>query len=291
MTGKELVLALVGAGIVGGGAGIAATALTAPKPEASSAGANAELLDRLKSIETQLAEAKKAADESRRTMLEVENRVTKAEIQASQQAANAASSGTAAPVAGTTFRVGRHGTQAAPAQGGAIEFGGEGFQDLGEAIAINLGEQLGNLGGELGDVSGQLEALQNGMKLRQLPEAERWQKATDELGLSASQVDELKRAVTDRDTAMKDAMTKETKTGPNGGTLTIQRPDPAKSAHAEAAYHDRVNSTLSEQQKKDWSSKGYDNAFGSAPFGRSVMMAIDIDAESKPGVAPKDAPK
>ena len=101
----------------------------------------------------------------------------------------------------------------------------------------------------------------------------------------------MKKAITDRDTAMKDAMTKETKTGPNGGTLTIQRPDPAKSAHAAAAYHDRVNATLSEPQKKDWNSKGYDNAFGSAPFGGgSVMMAIDINKESS-GDAPKDAPK
>ena len=289
MTGKELVLALVGAGIVGGGAGIAATAVTAPKPEVSSAGASAEILDRLKSIEGQLAEAKKTAEESRCAMLEVENRVSKAEIQASQQAANA---GSAAPVAETkTFRVGRHGAQGATTEGGTFEIGGEGLEGLGEAIAINLGEELGKLDGEFADVAGQLGALQNGMKLRQLPEADRWQKAKDELGLSWNQVEDLKKAIADRDTAMKDAMTKDTKTGPNGGTITIQRPDPAKSAHAEAAYHDRVNSTLSEQQKKDWNSKGYDNAFGSAPFGRgSVMMAIDINKEST-GDAPKDAAK
>ena len=66
MTGKELVLAFVGAGLVGGGAGVAASVAMAPKAEAPAA-PSAELLDRLEVLEGQLAQAKKSAEESRRT--------------------------------------------------------------------------------------------------------------------------------------------------------------------------------------------------------------------------------
>ena len=292
MTGKELVLAFVGAGIVGGGAGIAANVALAPKAEAPAA-PSAELLDRIESLETQLAQAKNSAEESRRTLLEVQDRVTKAEIKASQAAADLAADTGAAP--GKPIRVARRVTKTdaggAAAEGG-IEIAGGELGDLGEAIAVNLGDELAKLDVDGSDLGGQLASLQNGFKLRALPEADRWQKAKDELGLTWNQVEDLKKAVSDRDAAMKDAMTKETKAGPNGGTITIQRPDPAKLAHADAAYHDRVNATLSEQQKKDWGSKGYDHAFGSAPFGGGTMtMAISVGGESKPADAPKDAQK
>src|SRR5262245_17711650 len=218
MTGKELVLAFVGAGLVGGGAGVAASLAMAPKAETSSA-PSAELLDRLKAIEGRLAEAKTASDESRRTLLEVQDRVTKAEIQAAQGAMDSAS-GTGAAAA-KTFHGGRHGAKteaSGSAAQGAVEFGGGELDGLGEAIALNLGDELGKLDVEMGDLGGQLASLQNGFRLRALPEADRWQKAKDELGLTWNQVEDLKKAVTDRDAAMKDAMTKETKAGPNGGT-------------------------------------------------------------------------
>ena len=292
MTGKELVLAFAGAGIVGGGAGIAANVAMAPKAEAPAA-PSAELLDRIESLETQLAQAKKSAEESRRTLLEVQDRVTKAEIKASQPAAEFATGTGSSPE--KPVRIGRHVMKTdagvSAAQGG-IEIGGAELGDLGEAIAVNLGDELAKLNVDAGELGGQLASLQNGFKLRALPEADRWQKAKDELGLTWNQVEDLKKAVTDRDAAMKDAMTKETKAGPNGGTITIQRPDPGKAAHAEAAYHDRVNATLNEQQKKDWGSKGYDHAFGSSPLsGGSMTMAISVGGDPKTDDAPKDAQK
>jgi DNA-binding FrmR family transcriptional regulator len=288
MTGKELVLAFVGAGLVGGGAGVAANVAMAPKAEAPAA-PSAELLGRLEAIEGQLAQAKKASEESRRTLLEVQDRVTKAEIAASQPATDAAS-GTVAS-SGMKFRVARHGTKT-EAGASAAEGVVDAAPELGEAIALNLGDELGKLDLNVDDFGGELASLQNGFKLRALPEADRWQKAKDELGLTWNQVEDLKKAFSDRDAAMKDAMTKETKAGPNGGTITIQRPDPAKLAHADAAYHDRVNATLDERQKKDWGSKGYDHAFGSAPFGGgNMVMTIGVGAEAKPADAPKDAAK
>jgi hypothetical protein len=291
MTGKELVLALVGAGLVGGGAGVAANLAVGQKTDTAAAAPTAEVVDRLKAIEAQLAQAKASAEESRRTMLEVQDRVTKAELAASRQAA---APETAAGPAGTkTVRIGRHAARAGDsgAQAGVV-LDDAAVADLGGQIALNLGDELGKLDGDMGEFAGQIDSLRNGLKLRALPEADRWQKAKDDLGLTWNQVEDLKKAVADRDAAMKDAMTKETKAGPNGGTITIQRPDAGKAAHAEAAYHDRVNATLSEQQKKDWGAKGYDHAFGSAPFGGgNMVMTIGLTDESKQSDAPKDAAK
>ena len=296
MTGKELVLAFVGAGLVGGGAGVGASLAVAPRQEAAAVAPTAEILDRLKAMEGQLAQARTAAEESRRTMLAMQDRVAKAELAASRQPAVGDA---AVPAGAKTVRIGRHrstadaGTADAGQQVGGIVLDDAALADLGGQIAVNLGDELGKMDVEMGDLGEQLASLQNGFKLRALPEADRWQKAKDELGLTWNQVEDLKKAVTDRDTAMKDAMTKETKTGPNGGTITIQRPDAGKMAHAEAAYHDRVNATLSEQQKKDWGAKGYDHAFGSGPVGGgSLVIATSIDTQkTQQGEAPKDAAK
>jgi len=292
MTGKELVLAFVGAGLVGGGAGLAASVATAPKAEAPSASVNAEILDRLKVIEGQLAQARTAAEESRRTLNAVQERVTKAELKASQEAATCDAD--FAPAGARVVRVGGHAAHGAGGEAGAtgVLLDDADFAGLGGQIALGLGDELGKLDLDAGEFADQINSLQSGLKLRELPEADRWQKAKDELNLTWNQVEDLKKAVLDRDTAMKDAMTKETRTGPNGGTITIQRPDPGKSAHAEAAYHDRVNATLSEQQKKDWGTKGYDHAFGSGPFGGGGMtMAIGLSTDVKQADAPKDPPK
>src|SRR5262245_50671721 len=204
MTGKELVLALVGAGVVGGGAGVAASLATAPKPEAPPAAASAEILDRIKVLEGQLAQARTSAEESRRTVLEMQDRVAKAEFAVARQAP-AGDAAAAAPGA-KSVRVGRHAMHAADgsqqAAGVVVDDG-----DLGGQIAIDLGDQLDKLNVDLGDLNGQLDAFRNGLKLRQLPEADRWQKAKDDLGLAWNQVEDLKKAVADRDAAMKDAMT------------------------------------------------------------------------------------
>lgn len=295
MTGKELMLVLIGAGIVGGAAGAAASLASVPKADAVAPAASSDVLYRLKTTEDALARSQVALDESRKSINELMERVTAAEM----KAAKAASETAAAPVPGRTMRINRSlpvlGAKGEPGElaAGAFEafgVGGEG----GPQVAVELGKALDGAFQTI-EVSGAggLEAFRSGLALRKLPEEERWQKAKDELGLTWNQVEDLKKAFADRDEAMKGATTVEKKTGPNGGSITIQRPDPAKSAHAEADYHDRVNATLNEEQKKNWSAKGYDRAFGQSPFGGmggGMVMAIDVKTD-KHGEAPSDAPK
>jgi hypothetical protein len=139
-------------------------------------------------------------------------------------------------------------------------------------------------------MQGDLGSFGAGMELRKLPETERWQKAKDDLGLTWNQVEDLKKAVADRDAAIKDSANVEKKTGPNGGTITISRSDPAKVAHAQADYHDRVNQTLNDEQKKNWQAKGYDHAFGKGGLGGAMVMTVSSTID-KSGDAPKDGNK
>ena len=302
MTGKELMLALIGAGIVGGAAGAAASFVLAPKTEAIAASTSPDVLYRLKATEDELARTTAALSESRNSINGLMERLTAAEMKAARSATETAS----ATPAGRKLRVNR-GARALGAKGEPMELGAGAFEavelgdfdfDIGgegaEQVAVEIGKALDgamhtfDVGG-----NGELGAFRAGLSLRKLPEEERWQKAKDDLALTWNQVEDLKQAFAARDEAMKGATTVEKKSGPNGGSITIQRPDPAKSAHAEAAYHDRVNATLNDEQKKGWSAKGYDRAFGKSPFGGaggSMVMAIDVSAE-KHGEAPKDAAK
>jgi len=242
-----------------------------------------ELLYRLKSAEDALAKTTTALEDSRKTVNELSERVAAAEIKSSKPA------GGAPVAAGRAMRVGRH--RAAGADANAADAPQVEVEGLDDDVAVQLGSALSGIGDQLGAVSGDLSGFQAGFALRKLPEADRWQKAKDDLGLTWNQVEDLKKAVAARDEAMKNAMTtdKVNKTDGSGGTFTIQRSDAGKAAHAEADYHDRVNATLDEQQKKNWSSKGYDHAFGASPFGGlSATMAISIDTSSdKKDAAPK----
>jgi hypothetical protein len=126
------------------------------------------------------------------------------------------------------------------------------------------------------------------MKLRQLPEEERWQKAKDDLALSWNQVEDLKRAIEERDKLTTESMQVEQKTGPDGSSqITIQRPDVAKMAKAQGDYHEKVGRVLNDEQKKNWRSKGYDQAFGKSPF--SSAIAISVQSIGVPG--PKEPAK
>ena len=280
MNGKELGLALAGAAIVGGAAGAAVSLALVPKAETQTAAVPPDVLYRLKSAEDALAKTTTALEDSRKTVNELSERVAASEI----KSAKAAPGG--APVApGRTMRVGRH--REAGADASAANDAG-----LAEPAQIALdGPVSFEVGKALDGIGADFAGFQSGLELRKLPEADRWQKAKDDLGLTWNQVEDLKKAVAARDEAMKNAMTtdKVNRTDGSGGTFTIQRSDAGKAAHAEADYHDRVNATLDEQQKKNWSSKGYDHAFGASPFGGlSATMAISIDTSSdKKDAAPK----
>jgi hypothetical protein len=306
MTAKIVVFSLVGAGLVGGAAGAVSGLGLAPKAEPP-AHTDAEILDRLQRTEDALTKTTAALQEMQKSNALLQERLTSTEIKAARDAAQAAAAGND-PAKPRARRFGSTLTSAggaAPAGAGAdtVEVGPQGFggfkiddlpDGVGQGIAVELGKALGELGKDGGDVPVQLTAFRDALALRNLPEDQRWQKAKDDLNLSWNQIEEMKKAVSDRDAAMKDAMTVEKKTGPNGGNLTISRPDAGKMAHAQADYHDRVAKTLDENQKKSWESKGYDSAFGNSPFAMGGTMAIAIDVQSdksSAGDAPKDATK
>jgi hypothetical protein len=296
MTGKELMLALVGAGLVGGGAGAAASFATAPKPPTQDVAAESRLAERLQAAETQLAEAKASLEASRKSVNELTERVTAAEMKSAKRDAELAAAPAPSPDKrpGRGFKIARGGKADEKA---AADMAGEFATALGaidiDGLTGDVGVEIGKAleGVDLGGAAEQFAALRSGLELRRLPEDKRWEKAKDDLGLTWNQVEDLKKAVADRDAAMKAATVSEKKTGPNGGAITIMRPDAGKAAHAQADYHDKLNGTLSEDQRKGWTGKGYDGAFGQGGLGMggSMVMTVGVSADKveKTGEAPK----
>jgi len=111
------------------------------------------------------------------------------------------------------------------------------------------------------------------MELRALPEDDRWAKATDDLGLTTSQVDEIKAAKAEFDAAMNDATTSETKTTQDGATMTFRRMDGNKIREARSRMDDRIGNTLNSEQKDRWANEGWKGAMtGSGPAGRRISI-------------------
>ncbi len=280
MNAKEMTPVLVLAALIGGAAGAAAALSLAPKEKAD-ASPSPDTAARLKSAEQDLAAAKAEIEATRKQLVELRERTASAEMSIAKNAAAVAAA--EKKPGGRMIRVGRGAAGAGEkSDGGKSEATAPQTIELGDgamSIALDgLGEQLGQLNGDLA-------SLGAGVELRKLPEDQRWQKAKDDLGLTWNQVEDLKKAVADRDAAMKDAKTTETKPGTDGGTITVTRSDPAKAAHAQADYQDRVNAALSDEQKRNWRSKGYDNAFGSGGFGQTMVMSVNLTNDKSGGPA------
>jgi hypothetical protein len=287
MTGKDLTIALVASTLVGAAAGAATGLAVAPKERPQDQAA-AAMPDRLKAAEDALARTKTELAESRKTLAELQERVTKNEIAVAKAASAPALLPQTIKGGPHIVRTGRRG--AVEVKDGDAAFGAVDVDALKDAVGPEINVALDGIRDQLGTIQGDFGSFGAGMELRKLPEAERWQKAKDDLGLTWNQVEDLKKAVADRDAAMKDAANVEKKSGPNGGTITISRPDPGKLAHAQADYHDKVNATLNDEQKKNWQSKGYDHAFGNGGFGGAMVMSVNV-ATDKAGDAPKDGNK
>lgn len=149
--------------------------------------------------------------------------------------------------------------------------------ELPEALRNAIGTMVG------ADGAMPLEGMLKGMQLRRLPEAERWQKAQDELKLTGSQVEDLKSATQRLDDEMKGAMVEETRTTDGGGTLTIRRTDPEKSGAARKRYQESVDTTLDTEQRKKWRDGGYGNAFGRSGGGNMAISVMSVDSISTNG--------
>jgi len=104
------------------------------------------------------------------------------------------------------------------------------------------------------------DRMLKGLRIRALPEEERWQLAADTLGLNSVQVDEIKAAHAELQEALKEAVVEET-TEADGGALRFRRVDGNKMREAREAFQARVDHALNDEQKEAWRDEGFDAAF------------------------------
>jgi hypothetical protein len=299
MNGKELML-VIGAAVLGGGAAVAAFTLSKGAEPADPVVDTAAADKRMESVERSQARTAKSLERLSGTVDRLAQQVHQANVTASKaneaaEKAAAANSGNGSSGGHPGFAM--HGGKSledlSPEERAAAEaemakmkkhlgsFGpgirmvsgenlSEGLRDVLSGLEGNL---LEGVGGEFAEAaSGALGGMLKGFELRRLPEAERWQKAQDDLNLTSYQMEELKSANTALDEDMKGAMINESRDTANGGKLTIRRTDPAKALEARKRYDERVNNSLDTEQRKKWRDNGYSNAFGKSPAGGGISV-------------------
>ncbi len=289
MTGKELVLLLVGSAAAAGAGGVGAARLINDGP-ANDAGQSA-LLARLDELGASLEATNGILTESRDEIGALRGRMEAVELRLNGARAAAL----------TTASGRRH--VAAPARRGAttLRSGEDGVLDLTTAgeggvpvqlekalagLAESLGEHAGGGmigtmiegGGSLrvlnGELGGTLAGLRRSFALRRLPEEERWEKAREDVGLNDVQIDEIRSALVERDAAIERAMVVARDESDGNAGISVRRLDFAKTREADQAYRKRVDNTLNDQQKKAWNDGGYDRAFGNSATGTATVISI-----------------
>ena len=100
-----------------------------------------------------------------------------------------------------------------------------------------------------------------GIRLRLLPEEERWKKATEALDLSPGQVESLKQSLEDRDRAYEEGTVRRT-VETEEGTEHHTEVDVPRLDDADRTFKGRLEGTLNEKQLSGWRSGGYDYGMG-----------------------------
>lgn len=289
MTGKDFGLVLFVAVAASAGTAAAAHVLRSDDGTADRMNSLATKLDR---IEQALAKSEETARKSGADLTDLRERMTGLETRSVSVDPRVGSAPDSSPETVALREPVRHGRAkriVLPSGAESIRFGAgaPGGTDADGEFDVHITRALDDASAALG---GELQGLGNGLRMRMLPEAERWAKAKEELNLTDGQVDLIKRAAADRDAAMKDAMqvTKEGETG-RGGRISIRSLDPAKATAAQEAFKSTVNQTLDDGQKKTWKEKGYDHAFGSGPGSGhgAVLIASEINIGAPEEKSPK----
>jgi len=283
MGSSNTILVAAVAAVAGAGAAFGAVVALQPAPVRQDSGDVAERLDR---IETAVARIATAQADSSRDMAKLSERITGLQMDLSS-AREEMRSGPGLGDSDETVESGRPGRARRP----------DAVVGLGEESATREGKLPGRrrvwLGGKpgegatlstdgtiemdgittrLGEIDGALKGLSKGIQLRMLPEDQRWKKAQEDLVLQDYQVENLKRAVKERDEAMKGAMEVESGDQEDGSFLKIRRMDAEKAATAQREYDRKVTETLDSSQKKKWDDNGYGHAFG----GQGGTMSVSI---------------
>lgn len=310
MNGKELMLVLGGAIVLGGGAALAGLSLARSDAPTTPTVDTAAMDARMESIERSQARTAKSLERLSGTVDRLAQQVHQANVnatkanQAAEKAVAASTDGAGPGHGGMRFLGGPESLKdLSPEQRAAAEakmaelkerFGGLAAGGMGPGVHVLNGEDLPEgvkdilTGLEDGILNGSgmnlpeaatsaLGGMLKGFELRRLPEAERWQKAREDLNLTSYQEDELKAANTALDADMKDAMVRETRDTKNGGKLTIARTDPTKMLAARKRYDERVDNALDTDQRKKWRENGYSNAFGKSPAGGGISVISSIE--------------
>lgn len=282
MTGKEVAIVLGGAALLGGTAGAGAAALGRSDPPAPA------LLPDTGALERRLENLEKSLQDTRRERDELREQVASLRVSVEQVSATTAagahesrdldpaianlSDGARPDAAQKLLQAlarakadGHHG-------GGAVFLKNGGHEVAGELVG--LPEEATKAA--LEEVNG----LMAGIGRRGLSEADRWKKASEEVGVSDAQVEELKSAVADRDRALEEAfVTEKSEDDGKGGSFTLRRMDTEKAAAANRAYSDRLDRTLTTDQRSKWKSGGWDHSFGRLPGGGGgAVMTIQADS-------------
>jgi hypothetical protein len=132
------------------------------------------------------------------------------------------------------------------------------------------------------DGTGLPERFRKAMELRRKTEEERWAAAREALGLNATQEEELKAALKERNEASQGAMkiTTTENVAPDGTkstSMNLALPDPAKVEEARKRYDDRVAATLTQDQAKKWKDDGYEQAMGGGMgIARAAIMDVEV---------------
>jgi hypothetical protein len=137
------------------------------------------------------------------------------------------------------------------------------------------------------DGAGLPERFRKAMELRRKTEDERWAAAREALGLTATQEEELKAALKERNEAMNGAMkiTSTENVAPDGtksNAVTIAMPDAGKLEEARKRYDDRVAGALNQDQARKWKDDGYEQAMGGGLGLGGHAAIMDVHVEDVP---------
>jgi hypothetical protein len=279
MTGKEVAIVLGGAALFGGAAGAGAAAIGGGDPPAPPPLPDTSALERrLEDLEASLRDTRRERDELREAVASLRAAVESAPATPSADASPAERATPDATLRGTSDGKG----QVAARLVRALAADGRLHAD-GPVVVGEIGED--GLEGALPEkvraaALEEVNGLMQGIGRRGLPEADRWKKACEEVGVSDVQVEELKAAVAERDRALEDAFVTEKSEGDGeGGSFTLRRLDQEKAAAANREYSDRLDRTLTADQRSKWKSGGWDHSFGRLPGGGSgAVMTIEADS-------------
>jgi hypothetical protein len=297
VTGKELVVVLGGAVAFGGAAGAAGAALSrgdAPPAAAPAARGDATLEGRLAALEERLRDAEARRDELAGEVRTLRERpVPMAPFPAPRGDAGE-TAGFLAPTEtldraieweGADLEGGKLEARIREALAAAGKSGLDAESTALEARRLATAAEIEATREATRTLAEDLRGVAAGFGLRALPEAERWDKAKQELGLTDSQVSDLKDASAARAKAIDDAfVTTKSEEDGRGSSFVLRTLDRTKADAAEADWAAKRDAILGEDQRRDWKGMGYDHAFGGPAAGFRVgVAAIEIKAKAPSG--------